>query len=226
MYVDINQVVSFSKTIVKTADNMDTNIWKEWIYTGALLHLGVSDDEIDVAEIIPNNFIAPLPTHCRRILNLSLFDTAGNQMRHKFRAGKQRIFLDNRLASTAIGSTENINTSIPVDVSNDRYNIILGTNGENVGKILIRYFKYPLDGNDQPLIREEDILACALFIKYMQALRDDDNQSKILNYKNAWEKAADSAKAQKRMESVTPEIANTIVRDMTRLIPQFNTNSF
>lgn len=226
MYVNIDFVVGFTKTLVKTADDMDTNTWKDWIYTGALLHLGVSDDEIDVAELIPKNLIAPLPQHCRRILNISLFDNSGNQLTHKFRAGKQRIFIDQRLASTTIGSTVSVNNAVPVDVSNDRYNLILGTNGDNVGKILIRYFKYPLDANDQPLIREEDVLACALFVKYMQALRDDDNQSKILNYKNAWEKAADTAKAQKRMESLTPEIANTIVRDMMRLVPQFSTSQF
>lgn len=226
MYVDIDYAVSFAKTIVKTADNMDTNVWKEWIYTGALIHLGVSDDEIDVAELKPKNFFAPLPPHCRSILNLSLFDVNGNQLRHKFRAGKQRIYTDQRLATTSIGSTTNINDNVPVDVSSDAYNLIFGTNGDIVDSVLIRYYKYPLDQYGQPLIREEDIFACAMFVKFMQAVRDNANRSEIAQYDQLWKQASDKAKADKRMKSVTPEVMKQIANDWMRLIPQFNSTSY
>lgn len=226
MYVDINFVTTFAKTIVKTANNADTNVWKDWVYTGALLHLGVSDNEIDTAEIRPKNFIAPLPEHCRSILALSLFDASGNPLKHKYRAGKQRIYTDHRLANTAIGTPTDLNETVPVDVGSDAYNLILGTNGSIVDKILIRYFKYPLDQNGQPLIREEDVYACALFIKLMQAMRDNGNKSEIGLYDSMWKQAADKAKADKRMASLTPEVASTIVKDMMRLVPQFSTRQF
>lgn len=221
MYHNIDYAVSFAKTIVKTADNMDTNVWKDWIYTGALLHLGVGDDEIDTAELHPINLIAELPENCRSILNISLFDSSGNNLSHKFRAGKQRIYTDQRLAITSVGSNTSINNLIPIDVSNDKYNILLGTNGSLVDKILIRYFKYPLDDNNQPLIREEDIMACALFVKYMQAIRDNSNKSEIQLYDQLWKQAADKAKADKRTKSITPEILSVIANDWMRLIPQF-----
>jgi hypothetical protein len=222
MYVSLDYVVSFAKTIVKTADDMDTNIWREWVYVGALIHLGISDDEIDVSELKPQDFVAPFPPNLRSILNLSLFDANGNQLAHKFRAGKQRIYRDERLSVTSVGSSTNINNSVPVDVSSDAYKLILGTNGDIVDRILIRYFKYPIDQNGNPLVREEDVFACAMFIKFMQAIRDNSNRSEIQQYDLLWKQAADKAKADKRMKSVTPEIATTIMKDWMRLIPSFD----
>lgn len=216
MYVSLDHVVSFSKTIIKDADSIDINTFREWVYY-SLLFLGISDDELDVAELIPQNSIAALPPHCRHIYELSLFDSAGNQLNHKFRTGKVRIFSDNR--SNVVGGN-------PIDVSNDRNNIILGTNGGVVGKILIRYFKYPLDENGQPLIREDDVIACAHFVKYMKALRDDENQSKIAQYDSLWKLHADKAKAAKKMNSMTPEKAKTILAEGMRHIPQFNQSMF
>jgi hypothetical protein len=186
----------------------------------------VGDDEIDVAELTPTKLIARLPDHCRVILGLSLYDTSGNPLKHKFRAGKQRIYQDTRLANTAIGTDTNINLAVPVDVSADVSNLYFGTNGDIVGKILIRYFKYPLDEKNQPLIREEDMYACALFIKLMTAMRDNGNKSEIQLYDQMWKQAADKAKADKRMKSLTPEVAHTLMNQMMRLIPQFNDRLF
>lgn len=226
MYVTLDYVISFAKTVVKTADNMDTNVWKDWIYTGALLHLGVSESEIDVAELKPKNSLARLPDGCRYILELALFDSSGNELKHKYRPGKQRIYNDQRLTTTSIGTDTNINDSVPVDVSNDAYNIILGTNGDLVTKILIRFFKYPLDENGNPLIREEDVFACTMFVKFMQAVRDNSNRSEIQQYDQLWKQAADKAKADKRVATVTPEVMKTITQEWMRLIPNFNHRLF
>jgi hypothetical protein len=226
MYTNINFVVSFAKTIVKTADNMDTNVWKDWIYTGAMLHLGISEDEIEVAELKQKNFLAPLPPNCRFISELSLFDANGQPLNHKYRAGKQRIYVDERSMPVSNG-TNVIGTNVPVDVSNDPYNLIFGTNGGLVDKVLIRYFKYPVDQNDQPLIRQEDVYACALFIKLMQAMRDNGNRSEIQQYDQMWKQAADKAKADKRVaSSLTADKQKTILRESMRLVPQFNLRLF
>lgn len=225
MYVSIDHVIAFAKTIVKNANDQDLNIWRDHIWY-ALLQLGVSEDEIDVAELIPKDYLAPLPPGLRSILSISLFDASGNKLPHKFRSGKQRIYEDSRLSVTSIGASTDINDSVPVDVSNDSYNIILGTNGKNVAKILIRYFKYPLDENNQPLIREDDVLACALFIKYMMALREDENQSKIQAAEMRWKQEADRQKAAKRVANMTPEKAKTLMYSLTRLIPNFNIDEF
>lgn len=225
MYLSIDNVVAFSKTIVKSANNVDTNLWKDWIYQ-SLLYYGIGDDEIDVAELTPKDLLAPIPQECRVILELSLFDSGGNQLSHKYRGGKQRIYTDARLSTTSVGGSSNLNDYVPVDVSSDAYNIVLGTNGSNVAKILIRYFKYPLDENGAPLIREEEQMGCALFVKYMMALREDENQSKISAAELRWKLEADRLKADKKTKSMSEEKAKQVLNHMLRLIPSFDKNQF
>jgi hypothetical protein len=225
MYVTLDHTIAFAKTIVKTATSEDVNYWKDWVYY-ALLDFGISDEEIDVAELVPHNLIAALPQNCRHITEMSLFDSSGNQLVHKYRTGKQRIYTDFRLANTAIGTTNNINDLVPVDISNDSHNLILGTNGSNVSKILLRYFKYPLDANGNPMIREEEVKGCAYNIKLMQAMRDNENRSEIAQYLQMYQMEADRIKASKKMNSMSPEKAKTVLNDMLRLIPQMNLNLF
>jgi hypothetical protein len=224
MYVSLSHVTAFAKTLVKDADNINTNVWREWVYN-ALLNLGIGDDEIDVAELTPigDSLTVPIPPNCRHILELSLFKADGTQLTHKFRSGVRRLFSDKRVSdSVSVG----ISDGIPVDVSNDDTSIILGTNGGQVATILIRYFKYPLDENDDPKIREEDVMACAYFIKFMESMRNNSNRSEVAQYEQMWYREADRARARKKMGSMTEDKAKTMLKDMMRLIPSFRHSQF
>jgi hypothetical protein len=218
-YTTIEEVTAVAQTVVKSSDNYDRNVWRHWVFL-ATLELGIADDEIKVCEIIPNNGIGKLPDDCRHIIELSLADTAGAQMVHKFRTGKNRIYANNQLLETA---TTNGSPSqfVPVDVSHDAYNIHLGTNGENVGRIIIRYFAYPLDINNVPMVREEDVMACVYFIRYMQALRDDENRSKIEQDQVNWFREADRAKARKKMASMNPDKARSVMNSLMKVVTPF-----
>lgn len=221
-YVDINSVTAFAMTICKGKDLADRNIWREWVYE-CVKDLGVSDDEIRVCTLYPKNGVAKLPTECRQIIELSLFDSSDCNLLHQFRPGNTRIFNDQRLIpSASAGNTNNtvINNLIPVDVSNDLYNIHLGTNGSNVAKILIRYFAYPVDEiTNLPLIREDDRMACAYWIRYLESLRSNDNRSEIEQNQKIYFQEADRARARKKCESMTYDKAKTLLKDMMRLLP-------
>ncbi len=226
-FVTLDHVTAVAKTLVKTADNMDRNIWKEWICTLAIPELGLGDAEIDTAELIPKALLAPLPVNMKSLLELSLFDSAGNQLSHKFRTGRNRIFTDRRLSDSAVVSSNNSpDALVPVDVSNDAYNFILGTNGTNVAKIYVRFFKRPFDETGMPLIHEDDMTACIACIKYYQALRDDDNQAKIAAYQQTWYIQSDRSRAAKKMSMMNPEHAKTVLKEMMRLIPSFDHSQF
>ena len=69
-YVNIDEVVAMAQTVIKTSDNYDRNVYRQWIYM-ALLELGLADDEIKTCEIIPHNYIASLPPDCRQIIEVS-----------------------------------------------------------------------------------------------------------------------------------------------------------
>lgn len=219
MYTSLDEVTALAQTVIKDSDDKMRNLYKSWVWE-ATLNLGISDDEIKVAELYPNNFTAKLPPDCRYIIEVSCFDKSGTQLPHQYRGGNRRIYADTRMIVT--GTTNgDPNSFIPVDISNDRYNIHLGTNGQNVGTIIIRYFSYPLDENGQPLIREEDKMACVFFVRYMDALRRDDNRSKIQQDEIAWFREADRARARKKMTSVTPDKARTMMRSLQSLVPNF-----
>jgi hypothetical protein len=219
-YVPISEVTAFAQTIIKSADNMDRNIWKYWVYL-ALLNLGISDDDVKVCTLHPKEYAAGLPPDCRQIIEVSLFDANGNPLPHTFRAGKQRIYNDRRILREASTSETTINDLVPVDVSNDATHIHLGTNGSQVEHIVIRYFAYPLDQNGEPMVAQEDVMACAYFIRYMTALREDDNRSKIEQDKMDWFREADRSRARKKMSSMAPDKAKTLMNQLMSRVPNF-----
>lgn len=230
-YLHVDNVTAFAKTIVKGADLADLNTWREWIYE-CVLDLGHSDNEIEVCALFPTNSTAALPKGCRQIVEVALFDSANQQLRHQFRAGKYRIYEDSRLlpaatAGTPPNSTNVINNLTPVDISNDRYHLHLGTNGSQVATILLRYFGCPIDpATKMPLIREDDRMACALFIKMMEALRANDNQSAIATAEQRYWREADRRRAAKKAESMTYEKAKTLKIDLMNLLPLNNLSKF
>ena len=222
MYLTLDQVTALAQTVIKDTDDRDRNIWKNWVYE-CLLNLGIGDDEIRVAELFPQNAMAPLPPDCRYIIEMSAFDESGNQLKHSFRTGKLRIYADTRMAPVSATTSSDINDCIPVDISNDAHNLHLGTNADQVARILIRYFAYPLDENGTPLIREEDTMACVYFIRYMQALRQDDNRSKIDQDQRAYFIEADRARARKKMKSMSPDKAYSVMSALTSMVPNYRT---
>lgn len=220
MYVSINEVVAMAQTVIKTSDTYDANIYKAWIYQ-ALLDLGMSDDEIKVDELTPVNFAAPLPPDCRQIIEVACYDSAGKQLPHKFRTGTRRMYSNKYIPPTDEGGNT-VSSLLPVDVSNDMYHLHLGTNATNVAKVGIRYFAYPVDENNVPMVRDEDTMACVYFIRYMTALREDDNRSKIQQDQLNWFREADRARARKKMSSMTPDKARSIMMSLMKIVPNFS----
>jgi len=228
-YTSVDNVTAFAMTIVKGKDLADRNIWREWCYE-CVKDLGLSDNEIRVCTLYPKNGVAKLPTECRQIIELSLFDSADCNLLHQFRPGNTRIFNDTRqIPASSAGNTNStsINNLIPVDVSNDFYSIHLGTNGSNVAKILIRYFAYPVDEvTNLPLIREDDRMACTYWIRYLESLRSNDNRSEIEQNKLLYFQEADRARARKKCESLTYDKAKTLMKDLMNLLPLNNLSKF
>lgn len=212
-YVSIDTVIARAQTTIPQADTMDKNIWREWVWMG-LQDLGISDEDVKSVVLYPHEGIAKKPTDMRVMLDLNLYDSAGNQLSHRFRTGGYRLYDDTRIQTII---------PIPVDVSEDRWNIILGTNGNDVAKIVIRYFSYPIDPETNlPLIREDETMALMYFIRFMWAMRKDDNRSEIAEKQRMWYMESDRIRARKKMESLTPEKAKTIMKSWMRLIPDFN----
>lgn len=213
-YITIDTLISRAQTTIPNADSMDKNIWREWVWMG-LQDLGLSDEDVKTIVLYPKEGLAKKPDDMRVMIDLSLLDSNEKQLKHKFHAGGYRIYADKRLYDTI--------NEVPVDVSEDRYNIVLGTNGDGVSKILIRYFSYPIDPKTKlPLIREDETMALIYFIRFMWAMRKDDNRSEIQEKQRMWYMECDRVKARKKMESLTPEKAKSIMKNWMQMIAPFN----
>ena len=213
-YITIDTLISRAQTTIPNADSMDKNIWREWVWMG-LQDLGLSDEDVKTVVLYPKEGLAKKPDDMRVMIDLSLIDSNEKQLKHKFHAGGYRIYADKRLYDTI--------NEVPVDVSEDRYNIVLGTNGNGVSKILIRYFSYPIDAKTKlPLIREDETMALIYFIRFMWAMRKDDNRSEIQEKQRMWYMESDRVKARKKMESLTPEKAKSIMKNWMQMIAPFN----
>lgn len=208
-YLTIDEVLAEALSIVKDKAEHEA-VARQWIWTN-LMQTGVSEDELEVTTIKPKNLLARKPKNCRRIKNIALFDAAGCEIPFTFRSGKTRIFTDTECDG--------------VDVSEDKYNIVLGTNAEDVDLVAIRYYTLPLDANKDPLVQECEKLSCIFYVRWMIALKNDDNMSKIQMDEIRWKQEVDRARAAKKSQ-ISEDTKDTIAREWLRLIPSFNHRKF
>jgi hypothetical protein len=208
-YLELDEVLAEAMSITRDANRYE-NVGKQWAYT-ALMQLGSSDDELDVCELTPKNLVCKKPNNCRKVEDIELYDFSGNSIPFVFRAGKKRI---------------NSSSSEGVDVSEDRTHIILGSNGDCVSAVKIRFWSYPLDDKGQPMIREDEKLAIIFYIRFMIALEKDDNMSKIQMDEFRWKMEADRVRAAKKAGDFSKAKIRAMKRDWLRLLPVFNTKRF
>lgn len=228
-FISLNEVLATAESTIKDATSNFKLLARQWVCTLAMPELGISEDDVKTIPLYPKNFTVPKPPDFRALLDISLYDAAGNPLDHKFRAGGKRIYRDTRIlpAASAGGSTAALNLRVPVDVSLDTYSFHLGTNGENVATILVRYYGYPIDEKGLPLIRQEEVLALVFFCRFMWAFRQNESRSEIEQNRQMWAKQADKVKAGKKMAAITPEHMKTIVNSTwMRGIPKFDNREF
>ncbi len=221
-YLSLDEVVASARTTIGTSDKQDEVLMRQWAWE-ALQDVGISEDSIEVCTIKPKNLIAAKPDNCRVLIDVNLLDANGCQFQHVFRTGKKRIY-KNVTHPLFILNAAGHPVPIVVDVSEDRNNIILGTNGTGVTSILVRFFSYPIDPNGLPMIREDERMAIVYYIRHMWALRKNDNRSEIDQNYRMWMLESDRARARKK--NITNEEFKSIVKRWARLIPDFNYQRF
>lgn len=212
-YVELNSVVSeaMASIGVGSHDEVHKALARQWIWR-AVIDLPVTEDNIKVCTITAKNLMLKKPGDMRRFLEIALYDESDCLLPHLFQAGKERIYPNNECA--------------PVDISENEYAFFIGTNGENVSYAKVRYFAYPLDKDGMPMIREEDVETCVLFVRYKASMRRNDNRSEIQQNKDFYEKEADRQRAKRKSSDLSSEKKKTIGRILNRMIPSFNRSPF
>lgn len=229
-YVPLDTVVARAISVV--GDDNDNELMKlyarEWVWM-AVIDLPVTEDNVKVCNIAAKNLMLKKPDDMRRFLEISLYDANGCYVPHMFHAGKKRIYPHfNRFHNhhTATGTTNNHHIHCePVDLSEDQFAFIIGTNGSDVAGGMIRYFAYPIDKDGLPMVREEDVMTCVYFVRFMASMKKNDNRSAIQQNELLFKQEADRARA-KRKSNRSEDENKTITSIMTRMIPSFNRHSF
>lgn len=228
-FTTVDEVIATAQSTIKTADSFDKQLFRQWLGTMCLPMLGISEDDVKVVSLYPVNYSVPKPDDLRAIIDISCFDANGCQLAHEFRTGGKRIYADTRLARTAVagGTITDLNRCVPVDVSETNFSLELGTNATHVATILLRYYYFPVDEAGLPLIKMLDMLACVYFLRYMFALRENENQSEIQAAEMRWKLESDRCRAQKKMLSISPDKMKKIINGIwMRAIPDFNFSRF
>lgn len=228
-YVDFQEVVAESISAIGADGNDETakQFATQFIWRG-LQSLGNSDERIAVCTITPKNLLAKKPKDLKQIIDVALYDANDNLLPHVWHTGKSRIYpqTDGVIYTSTNDDGESEYTFYgPIDISEDQYNIIIGTNGgDNVASVKIRYWQYPIDANGLPIIREDEVEALILYVRYRWSMRQNLNQSEIRENRIAWMQAADQIKGLKK--SFNNEQAKTSARLLNRMIPNFNRSQF
>jgi hypothetical protein len=228
-YVNFDEVVAESIATIGADgnDEIAKQFARQFIWRG-LSHLGDSQEIIAVDKIYPNNnlFIRK-PKNLKKIIDMALYDSANNLLPHVWHTGKKRIYpqTDGILYTSTDSDGDEISEFVgPIDISEDQYNFILGTNGASVAYAMVRYWQYPLDENGLPLIREDEVEALTMYVRWRWSLRKNENQSEIQANRMVWMQLADQCKAMKK--SISNEQAKTIAANRNRMLPNFNRSKF
>jgi len=230
--IGVDDIIATVQSSGKTITSHDKLIFRQWIAVLCLPVLGLAEEDVKTVALLPINGTVPKPDDVRCVIDISLFDVNGCPLAHKFRRGGQRIYRDDRILPAALvtppdNTAQALSGLIPVDVSEDAYSIFLGTNADRVTTILLRYYAAALDDGGYPLIRTDESMAILLFLHYMIAMRDNENQSEIQAKEIRWKQEADRVKAHKKSMSVTNEVMKYITNSVwMRGIPNFNFSQY
>lgn len=234
MYVSLDSVVSEAISVIGLSgdDELAKNFCRQWVWRCAST-FPITDDMIEVSKVDMKNLIIKKPTSAKRVLEIALYDANDCYIPHIHHSGKKRIYPNvedySYTVTTNEGTDDEETTTYygPVDLSEDDKAFYIGTNGENsVSYAQIRYFKYPLDTDGMPLIREEDVQTCVYFCRFMWSLRKNENQSEIQQNERMYKQESDIARARRKSADISNETRKRIASDLNRLIPNFNRSRF
>lgn len=213
-FVPIEQVVSTFNSLMEGADSIDSAFVKEWIYLG-LQEIGPNTAWYGESELFPTDLLLTKPTDMHSAIDIALY--AGTfELSYVFRGKGRRIHnSDNSLVNQGTYAPE---LHAPLDLSEDQYYFILGSNGVSCTSAILKYWKLPTDVNGDLLIPENDVLTLALFCRYCYYMRKDDKQGISMSYP-IWLKARREARASHNTLSMLEgtEIArswNTMIKKM------------
>jgi hypothetical protein len=207
-FLDIDYVTAMASTIIKGATTEDRVLFKSWVYLG-MREIGPSKDNVKVASVLCQDFSIRKPDDYIEGIDIGLFNALGQEMRYRYRPGSERVHNVKYVRNLELPTAGDVTGAI--DLSEDDYYFHVSSNATGVSYAKLRYFSFPIDSKGQPKVPEGQLNAIMHFIRYMWAMSQDDNQSKIENSYMVWQRELSKAKTRNKMPSMIEgkEIAKT-----------------
>lgn len=175
----LEEVVANASTIIKDANNADRNVFKQWAYL-AERDIGYSKAKEKVDQFIKVvDLLILKPSDYIDAIDISLFTKDGTEVPARYRPGVSRIHLD-------VERTSKFANQNTIDVSEDRYYFILGSEGSDIYSVKLRYWGLPLDEAGMPLIPEDHVYAITAFIDYMWSMRMNKSRLVVADKRQEW----------------------------------------
>jgi hypothetical protein len=222
----MNEVVAEAISVVGAGQDEELikTFAPQWIWR-AIIDMPVMEDNIKVCKIQAKDYMLKKPADMQRFMEIALYDTGGQYIDHVFHTGRSRIYPDTNVYPPAL-EDENADTCHPVDLSEDQNAFIIGSNGGAVSTAKVRYFAYPLDKDNMPMVRDEEVMMCIHKIRWMASMRENDNQSMIAENERRYKQEADRQRAKRKAAGLSIEKFKTLGAIFNRLIPDFNRSKF
>jgi hypothetical protein len=181
-FAPVDRVIALAMSTLEGADTIDRAYFKEWVYEG-MKQLGPSMAWYNEAILYPTELAFRKPTDMYSLIDVALFDSADTELRFSYRGLGSRIHeSDNSLLNS---DTYAPTMGAPIDLSEDGYYLHLGSNGGLVAYAKVKYWKFPVDENNELIVPEDDVFCLALFCRYCFYMRKDDKMGAAQG-KNSW----------------------------------------
>lgn len=219
-FLTIDEVTSEAMSIVPGATTEEQLLARQWAYI-ALREIGPSSDNIDIAILYPDNFKLIKPVDYHRVIDLALYNAQDQELITYYRNGKKRIHVPYNIYQSSEIYSPTVESYI--ELSEDAYAFNLSSNAGTVAYAKLRYFKFPVDENNQPMFPEFTRYAVMMFIRYMWSLRMGDQQ--FGSYLAEWKMARAEARGKAKLPNGL--LYKKLATEWVTMIPNFNTlNSF
>lgn len=214
-FVDIDEVIATASTLIKGMTDEERLLAKQWVWM-AMRKIGPSSDSILTVDIDVVDKTIAIPDDCisNGIIDLALYDSNGNQLKHRFHKGGDK---KTNLKEYTEGSR--------VDIYQDDSFIHISDSNYDIVTCRMKYYAFPLDDCGFPKIHEHHMFPVIMFIRWMMGIRNNPaSPFELSTAERNWRESLDVAKSRNKAVSVLN--AQEIARTWSSLMPNPNFNRY
>lgn len=216
-FLDIEEVVATAATILPTMSDEEKLLAKQWSWM-AIRKIGPSSDHIKVVDVSVIDKTIEIPLDCISIIDLAIYGTDNVEIKYRYnKGGSLRVHKKDSTGEYLLNIYQDSNF---IHISDS-----LSSAGVEPSLARIKYYSFPLDECNQPMIAEQHLFAVMMFIRWMWSIRNAPTSPyETSSAANDWRQALDVAKANNKSVSVLQ--AKEIARTWSSMIPNPNFNKY